>query len=246
MISAIRSEFRKLLTVRSTYTIVVASLAIVVLFAGLIQGYQAKTHDLLDPNLLASQSTSALVFVGLILAFAGLLLMGHEYRYTTIVYTLTSSNRRLKSLAAKFFVVTVFAIVTSLIVAFFSPLCTIIGAHLHGYTISPQTFNYWSVIWRGAFVGWGYALYAFILVTIMRNQIGAIVTFLLVPLIGENILMLLLKNNSKYLPFTALQSVADPTIVKGATVGSGAVIVLVYIGVGLLVSAVLFSRRDAN
>jgi ABC-type transport system involved in multi-copper enzyme maturation permease subunit len=246
MISAIRSEFRKLLTVRSTYTIVAASLAIVVLFAGLIQGYQAKAHDLLNPNLLASQSTSALVFVGLILAFAGLLLMGHEYRYTTIMYTLTSSNRRLKSLAAKFFVVTVFAVVTSLLVAFFSPLCTIIGAHLHGYTISPQSFDYWAVIWRCAFVGWGYALYAFILVTIMRNQIGAIVTFLLVPLIGENILMLLLKNNTKYLPFTALQSVADPSLVKGSTVSGGAITVLIYIGVGLLVSAILFSRRDAN
>jgi len=247
MLAALRSEFRKLLSVRSTYFIVGASLLIVAFFAGFIEGVRNNPASLQRPDLLMSESTNAIVFVGLILAFAGLLLVGHEYRYSTIMYTLTSSNRRYKTLVAKLLVVSTFAIVTSLIVTFFSPLCTIIGAHLQGNTVGPQVFNYWSVVWRCVFCGWGYAVYAFLLITILRNQVGAIVTFLLIPLIGENILGQLLKNNMKYLPFNAVQSVASPTgLGNHTTSGHEAIVVLVYVAIGLAISAILFVRRDAN
>lgn len=247
MIADLKAEFRKLLTVRSTYFIVGATLLIVMLFAGFISGFRAIPADLHSPSLLADQSTNAVVFVGLILAFAGLLLMGHEYRYNTIMYTLTAANRRYKVLLAKLIAISVFALATSLIVTFFSPLCTIIGTHLHGYTISPQVYDYWSILWRCLLCGLGYALYAFILIAILRNQVGAIVTFLLFPLIGENILGLLLKNNVKYLPFTAVQSVAVPHNLGNHTdSGHEALVVLAYVVVGLIVSAVLFIRRDAN
>jgi ABC-type transport system involved in multi-copper enzyme maturation permease subunit len=248
MIPALKAEFRKLVTVRSTYGIIAAALVIVALFAGFGEGFRGSTQYLLNtPDLLASESRSAIVFVGLVLAFAGLLLMGHEYRYTTIMYTLTTQNRRYKVLLAKLVAISTFALATTLLVTFFSPLCTIIGAHLHGHQIGPQTFDYWSVIWRCLFCGWGYALYAFMLAAIMRNQIGAIVTFLLVPLVGENILTLLLKNNAKYLPFTALQSVVQPSgLGNHTTVTQASVAVLAYVAVGLLASFVLFWKRDAN
>jgi ABC-2 type transport system permease protein len=248
MIPAIKSEFRKLLTVRSTYFIVAISLAITAFFAGYIQGYLTKPAELAaNPHMLQSQSTGAIIFVGLILAFAGLLLAGHEYRYNTIMYTLTTSNRRLKVLGAKFLVITVYAVVTSVLVMFFSPLCAIIGVHLAGHTLPPQTFHVWDLLWRCAFTGWGYAMYAFVLIMILRNQIGAIVTFLMVPLIGENILALLLKHNSKYLPFTALQSVAEPGGMGNSTTSSqAATTVLIYVAVTFTVGAILFIRRDAN
>jgi ABC-type transport system involved in multi-copper enzyme maturation permease subunit len=246
MIAAIRAEFRKLLTIRSTYFIVLISLVLVGFFAGFIEGFRNDPASLHASGLLASESTSAITFVGLILAFAGLLLMGHEYRYNTIMYTLTAPNRRIKVIVAKFFVVSVFAIITSLLVAFFSPLCTIVGAHLHGHIIGPQVFNYWNIIWRCLFCGWGYAMYALILITIIRSQVGAIVTFLLIPLIGEGILRALLKENSKYLPFMSLQGVAEPSIVKGVSIAHDATTVLVYVALGLVVGTVLFVRRDAN
>jgi len=247
MIPVLKSEFRKLLTVRSTYVIVGLSLLITAFFAGFIEGFQARPEALLRPDLLASESTNALVFVGLILAFAGLLLVGHEYRYNTIMYSLTSSNRRLKVLAAKVVCISVFAAITSLIVMFFAPFTTIAGAALHGNHIGAQDYNVWSLLWRCWFCGWGYAMYALILVAIMRNQIGAIVTFLLTPLIGENILGLLLKHNVIYLPFTAVQAVAQPTgLGNHTTSGHEALVVLTYVAVGLVASAALFVRRDAN
>jgi len=250
MLASLRSEFRKLLTVRSTYVIFVICLAIVGLFAGYGDGFKGAAATLNNPGLLMEDSANAIVFVGLILAFAGLLLLGHEYRYNTIMYTLTSSPSRARSLLAKVLVVSVFAGVASLIMAFWSPLCVILGAHLHGHHLAAQHFDYWSVIWRCMFVGWGYAMYAFILIAILRNQIGAIVTFLLVPLIGETILGQIFKNTSKYYPFTSLQTVVMQHAEKGSVAvlspNKSALVALAYIAVGLLISFILFVRRDAN
>jgi ABC-2 type transport system permease protein len=248
MISILKSEFRKLLTVRSTYAILGISLALVVFFAGFIEGFRGNATSLAsNPDLLRSESSGAIVFVGFILAFAGLLLVGHEYRYNTIMYSLTTANNRLKVFVSKVIVAATFAAVTSLIVTFFSPLCTIVGAALHGYHIGPQHFDYFAVIWHCVACGVAYAMYAFILIAIMRNQIGAIVTFLLVPLIGENILAALLKDNVKYLPFTAAQGIAAPTDLGNHTTSLHQLgVVAVYVAVGMLVSAVLFVRRDAN
>jgi ABC-type transport system involved in multi-copper enzyme maturation permease subunit len=248
MIPALKSEFRKLLTLRSTYFIIAICMAMVAFFAGYIEGFKATPESLQkNAGLLASESTNAIVFAGFILAFAGLLLMGHEYRYNTIMYSLTSANRRIKVLIAKFVAVTVFVAAVSLLLMFFSPLCTILGAALHGHHIAPQVYDYSSLIWRCLFCGWGYSMYAFLLVVIMRNQIGAIVTFLAFPMIGENILGLLLKGNTKYLPFNAVQTIAAPMdLGNHASSGRAALTVSVYVAVGLVVGAILFVRRDAN
>lgn len=246
MLMSLKSEFRKLLTIRSTYGIVVAAVLICA-FLAIDSVHVDPRPALQDPDLLARSATNTIVFVGFLLAFPGLLLMGNEYRYGTIMYTLTSSNSRIKSLLAKFITVSVFAIVTSLAVSLLAPLCMILGAHLFGVSIGPQVFDYSSIIWRCAFSGWAYAMYGLILAIILRSQIGSIVTFLLVPLVGENLLMSLLRYDGKYLPFTALQSVARPANLGSQTTSlHEAVVVLVYMAVGLVVSLVLFESRDAN
>ena len=251
MIAALKSEFRKLLTVRSTYFIVLITLGIVALFAGFGNGYQADPQHLSNPGLLVSESANGILFVGIILALVGLLLLAHEYRYNTILYTITSSNSRAKSLLAKIIAVTVFAVIASVMVTFFSPLCTIIGTHLAGKHMVAQTFPVWHVLWQCLCVGLGYAMYAFIITAIVRSQVGAIVTFLLVPLIGEHIIMAIFSSSYKYLPFNNLQAVVNSDLLRGeatskistahsvATAG-------IYIVVGLVVSFILFARRDAN
>jgi ABC-2 type transport system permease protein len=247
MLDSLKSEFRKLFTVRSTYAIFFISLLLVALFAGFGDGFRGSAASLQRPDLLMSESSSAIMFVGLILAFAGLLLVGHEYRYITIMYTLTANNRRLKVLLSKFLTISIFAILTGIIVSACSPLFTIIGAHLHGNHLGAQHFDYWSTLWHCAFVGWGYAMYAFILVFIMRNQVGSIVTFLLIPLIGENIISHIFTKSANYMPFTMLQAVATPQhLGNNTTTAHAATVSLVYVVVGLLVAAILFLKRDAN
>jgi ABC-type transport system involved in multi-copper enzyme maturation permease subunit len=247
MIDSIRAEWRKLLTVRSTYAILLICVAIVCLFAGYGDGVKATAANLHDPNWLAHESYSAIIFVGLILALVGLLLFGHEYRYNSIMYTLTASNSRLKSLLAKFIVITKFSVLVSVLFALLSPLVSLVAIHLSGKTLGPQTFDVWQVLWHCAFVGWGYAMFAFILVAIIRSQVGSIVAFLMIPLIGENIIANIFKSTAQYMPFMSLQSVA-PTMLgpQSASLQHYVAVSLTYIVVGLAASAVLFKHRDAN
>lgn len=247
MIASIRAELRKILTVRSTYFILLICLAIIGLFAGYGDGFKASPQLIRDPNWLAHESYSAIIFVGLLAALVGLLSFGHEYRYNTIMYTLTASNSRLKSLWAKMLVVTLFSLVASVLFALFSPLCSYIGIQLSGNTLGPQVFPVWDVLWRCMFVGWGYAMFAFILVAIIRSQVGAIVAYLMIPLIGENILANVFKSTQGYLPFMSLQSVV-PTLStpQSQSLSHYVTVTLVYIGIGLVVSSLLFMRRDAN
>lgn len=250
MIPALKAEFRKLLTVRSTYFIVIVSFAIVALVAGYGNGWRAATQQLNNPGLLANEAANSMLFVGIILALAGLLLLANEYRYNTILYTLTSTNNRAKSLLAKLLTITVFAIVVCVCITFFTPICTIVGAHLAGKNLVPQTFPIWQVVRQCLFVGWGYAMYAFILTAIIRSQVGSIVTFLLVPLIGEHIIIAIFKSSGNYLPFNNLQAVVNSVLEKGnqssISVAHGATVACIYIAVGLVASFILFSRRDAN
>lgn len=244
MIATLKSEFRKLLTVRSTYFNLLACILLVMFVAGFVQGMHTDKTISLDATTLMHESYGAITVVGFVLAFVGLLLVGHEYRYSTIMYSLVATNRRLKVLAAKFVVVSIFAAIASVVLSLFAPLCFTVGLHLNHINLPPQHFDYWSVIWRTAVCGWGYSMYAFVLVVILRNQIGAIVTFLLVPLIGEGILGQLLKENAKYLPFTGLQTVVGTG--GGLSLPSAVLVVLAYVAAGLLVGFVLFEKRDAN
>lgn len=249
MISSLNAELKKLLTVRSTYLIVLIALLIAALFAGYGDGFKADLGRLQSPGYLVSESSNAVLFDGIILALAGLLLLAHEYRYNTILYTITSSNSRIKTLLAKTVVVSMYALVVTAVLTFFSPLCAIVGTHLAHKDMAAQIYPAWTVLGKCLFVGWGYAMFGFILTAIIRSQVGSIVTFLLIPLIGEHIIGAIFSSSIKYLPFTSLQSVVDtemPKVSSSISLTHNVVTSCVYVGVGLLVSFILFARRDAN
>jgi len=249
MMSSLKAEFRKLLSVRSTYYIVLITLAIVLLVTGWGNGVKADVATLHNPNFLTNEATNAVFIGGIIIAVVGLLIVGHEYRYNTILYTLTSSNSRSKSLLAKFIAITVFALVTITAVLFFAPLCTIVGTHIAGKHLVSQNFPVWAILREDLFVGWGYMMYALIIATIIRSQVGSIVTFLLIPLVGEHVIESIFKSSTNYMPFNSLQSVANNLLTNaGSPVSTShnVVVACTYIAVGALVSFVLFARRDAN
>ena len=90
MFASLKAELRKLLTVRSTYIITALAFALVTFYAFYIEGFKADAARLHNPGLLASEVTGAVMTVAIFGALIGVLLMAHEYRYSTIVYTLTS------------------------------------------------------------------------------------------------------------------------------------------------------------
>lgn len=247
MFAALKSEFRKLITVRSTYVIVGIATLLVVFFAFYTEGIRVTPAALANPHLLANEAKQAVLSVGLLGALVGVLLVTHEYRYNTIMYTLTASNSRTKSLLAKLLVVSGFAITFSLFMGVLSPVLTLVGVHVKGLVLIPQNIPFGSLFWQVLFVGWGYAMLAFIFAVIVRIQVGAVSTMFLVPAMAEPLIGLLLKQNAIYLPYNALQGVVQANESLGHISPIHAVgVVMVYLVAGWFISWQLFLRRDAS
>lgn len=249
MRAAFKAELRKLLSVRSTYVILGLSLLLTVFFAFFVAGWQAKSVDLARHSLIAEQVTSAVQPLSLLFGLAAILLVTHEYRYNTIVYTLTANRSRTKVLLAKYLTVSVFGIVAALFFGTLSPLATALGIHLHHLHVSSQSIPLLSLFWRVLFAGWGYVSLAFILAVIIRVQVGAIASMFLIPSTLENLLGLLLKTKQAYLPFTSLSILLDVGSHEhhlAISYARAAVVASIYIVVGWLIALILFLRRDAS
>lgn len=254
MISSIRAEFRKLFTVRSTYLIAGFVFLMVLFFAFYIEGIKANPESLASPTKLSTSATSALLATSALISLVGLLLMAHEYRYNTIMFTLTSSNSRSKSLLAKIISVSIFAVFMSLIIGVLSPTLTYLGILAGGHMLADQVIPVWDLLWRCLFYGWGYSMAALLLANLIRNQVGAIAAIFIIPVAVEGLLSLLLKSNAVYLPFTALSQVVmqsgggqqGPPIGNSLSPGKGALVFGIYLLIGWIVAWVLFLRRDAN
>jgi ABC-2 type transport system permease protein len=247
MIASLKAEFLKLFTVRSTYIIVGLAFLLEMFFAFYATGWRAMPTQLAEPHYLMSQVTSALNVLMLLAAIVAILLITHEYRYNTIMHTLTSNTSRTKVLLSKLLALSCFAIVFALVFGFLSPALTILAVKLHGHSLSHQIFTWGNILWRTMFYGWGVVMLAAILAFIVRIQVGALVAFFIIPSTVENIAGILLKKNQVYLPFSALNTLVDTfpgenhiSYIRGATIA------LIYIIVGWIIAWILFLRRDAN
>lgn len=252
MMPTLRSEFKKLLTVRSTYIITALVTAFVIFITFYVIGWRMNAHDLHDPNQLASTITGALSLT-VFGAIVAILLMTHEYRYNTIMYTLTSSNSRSKVLLSKFIVVSVYALLLSVLIGVLSPLMTYLGVHANGHTLVPQTLHYGDLIWRSLFYGWGFSMAGLLFALLSRNQVASIAALFVIPDFIEQLLGLLLKHNTVYLPFSSLSQVLNAGSGNGRvdtsstlSPGKAAGVFCIYLAVGWAVSWYLFLRRDAT
>ncbi len=246
MFASFKSEIRKLLTVRSTYIFLGLAVLFTLFFAGYIEGYKLIGPELQNPHLLTADVIGALTNLPMVfVALVAILLMAHEYRHNLIMYTLTSSNSRTKVLVSKILAVTLFALGATVLIGVLSPVASYWGVHLHGHTLVPQIIDYHSLVWRALFNGWAFVMLGLLLATIIRNQVGAIVSLLIVGPV-EALLGLLLKNNVVYLPFTALNSVLQAPMHGALSYGHAALVVGAWLTAGWIVAWILFLRRDAN
>jgi ABC-type transport system involved in multi-copper enzyme maturation permease subunit len=248
MISEIKGELKKLLTVRSTYFIFGFCLVLLVFFGFYVSGWRINHLDRLNPNTLANQVSNAVSTVSVFAALVAVLLVSHEYRYNTIMHTLTLSNSRTKVLVSKVLVISVFALLFALFFGVLSPIVTSLGIHAHHIKIVPQTFHYTNLLWRCLFYGWGYSMAGLLIAALIRNQVGAIITLFIAPGVVEGLLSLLLKNNTVYLPFSSLSTVIGQGMNFHNTITPfhAALVFICYLVVGWIASWVLFLRRDAN
>jgi ABC-type transport system involved in multi-copper enzyme maturation permease subunit len=264
MIPAIRAEFRKLFTVRSTYVISLLFLALGAFFAFYGYGMQSSQHLNDSSNPVSGLFVQgSLTMIGNILSVAaaliGLLLLAHEYRYNTIIYTLTSNNSRNKVLTAKILAILAYVFVYSIVSTAILLAMVFAGVAAAGHVMPVQDINYLTFFAKSVFFCEAFALAGLLFIALIRNQIGAIAALLILPNTIEGLLSLLLKSNVAYLPFTALQQVVQPATLAGAVAANpnhpdvisisparGAVIFLCWLVVGWIIAWILFLRRDAN
>jgi ABC-2 type transport system permease protein len=247
----LRAEFRKLFTLRSTYAIPILALAVSAALAFYLAGWYATPRELHDPGFLAAQVASPLGIVAVFATLLGILLMTHEYRYNTITYTLMFANSRGKVLLAKIVVVTAFAVAFTVTVDVLSLVAGYLGARVvRGHPLVPQTIEVGDLLWRTLVFGWGYAIAGLVIATLIRHQVGTIVTVFLLFGPVEGILDAILGHNALYLPFTALGNVLKSktinTVLLPVSPERAAVAFAADIAIGWIVAWMLFLRRDAS
>jgi len=250
MIASLKSELQKIWTVRSTYAVLLFSFILMGIFAFWVEGFKAGdgSKALIDPTKLAGLLSDAITNLAFWGGFVGILSMTHEYRYNTIMYTLTASRSRSKSLLAKILAVSIFAVLFAIFVSVFATALMYLGLTVKGLTLSHQTIPA-DLIWRVLFEGWASSMLGLLLAVLIRVQVGAIAAFFVIPVAIEPLAGLILKDNRIYLPFLALQQV---THLEGGAAGRvlshgrAALVVGVYLVIGWIVAWILFLRRDAS
>lgn len=258
MINALKSDLRKLLTIRSTY---IMSAIAVLLTSGIsfyFEGYKGNSGSpaaTLGSNALEVIISTTAGFSVVFITIVAILSVAHEYRYNTIMYTLTSNASRTKALASKCMVLTAYAVIFGLITCALAIGSYMIGLSLRDVSLPAQDFDILTQIGRISAYFAGYALVGLLLATLIRNLVGAIVIFLIAPSTIESLLsVFILKDNGVYLPFRSLDNIVgistvdNPGGVLGSTVSPATSIAVaaIYIIIALLVTWVLYLRRDSN
>lgn len=244
MISELKAEFRKLLSVRSTYLLTVIGLLLGTFISFWIFGYKDVQKAGMSPDVLASSILNVVSIMSLFLSFLAVLLVGHEYRYNLITYTLTSARRRTNVFFAKLLATNLLAIGITALMAVASVGLFYLGQHMAHVAAIHQTVNVTEILWRSLATIIASITFAFIITMLLRSLIGAIALVLVLPTTVETLLGLLLKENTKYLPYTALGNLTS-TGSPISYIFSIKVALCYAVGLGL-VAYLLFLRRDAN
>ncbi len=251
MKSELKAEFKKVFSVRSTYIMSAIALLLVMFFGFFIVGMHTERFNTLSPTFLDSEISGAISIVTFFVGLVGILLVTHEYRYNTIMYSLSETNSRSKVFYSKILIISAYSLLFTAVIAVLAPLMIFLGVHAHGIKLVPQTFYYRDLVWRCLFYGWGYAMIAVMLAYIIRNQIATIVTLLIGPTLVDGLLSIWLKKNIVYLPFDSLQNVLGSgrnnlANAQGSiTPFHSLLVVMAYLIVGWIIAWYLFLKKDA-
>ncbi len=210
MLDALRFEWMRLRTLRSTYWLIGMGLLITTGVA-LLLGIAARNEPL-DPQILTTAvnggASFGLPFLAVFMAIIGIFACGHEYRHGTIQPTLTSLPQRSTLIVAKLLVVVAATVAVTIV-----SMAINIGIVFAVWGEAPGLFE--DPVGTALV---GYAIYTLIYVLVgfglgllFRGVPSALVVIFLMPLIIESLIMGLafipaldwLVPVIKFLPFTA-------------------------------------------
>jgi ABC-type transport system involved in multi-copper enzyme maturation permease subunit len=251
---ALRSEFTKIRSVRSTYWTLLAMFVVVVGF-GALASWGAGSHGQHGPYFDPTRQSLAGLYIGqLIIGVLGVLVISSEYSTGMIRSTLTTNPHRGVMIAAKGVVFTVVALVTSLVTsftAFFLGQALMSSDHISTTIGSPEVLR---AVVGGALFLTACGVLAFGLGLLIRHSaggIGAMVGLLFVVTILVNFLPQSWQNHvDKWVPALAGGQLwmAGPQA-PGNTPMFGPwpsfAILCGYAAVTVAAAVILFRRRDA-
>src|SRR3954452_23299190 len=270
MIEALRYEWVRIRTIRSTIWLSVIALVFGIGLSFLVAMGTSFSFDAgsgpgggdlagIGPGVVTQFATMGVpYFVAYILAMIGVFAWGHEYRHGMIRATLTALNSRTSSWVAKFVVVGLWVVLVGVL--------TMLGSLLAGLVwLADDPVRLVTGATAGAMVR---TLVYTVLLTwiaaaftaLTRNQTAALVLLFLWPLAVENVITLVFQlvpalrphaDLTRFLPFNAGSRIVNqfdkahsvfgqPLSLVGALVIFGVLTV-----VGMAVSLTLFHRRDA-
>ena len=216
MTAALAYEWRRLTTLRSTWWLIIIGSVVTLGLALLIGLAIASGGDVSEGNdfvlgAIATQGAAIGVtplLVAYVMALMGVFCFGHEYRHGMIRATLTAVPSRVAIFSAK-------TVITGLAAFVVGGVTTLIGvfvalglvSELHADADVIRELVLGTAIYTGLFALVGLALAA-----MFRNQVAALITVLLTPLVLENVVRAILivppafddiEHLARYLPFDA-------------------------------------------
>jgi hypothetical protein len=254
---ALRSEWTKIRSVKSTVWTLAAAIVIAVGISALGNWGQAnhttETAAELAHKDLVQRTMFGIVLGQLVMVVFGALAVTSEYSTGMIRTSLTAQPRRLNVYLAKLVVTTLVAFVVGEIISFAS---FFVGAHFwaaKGVTLNLSTHGALQAVFGGGLYLVGAALLAFGIGAALRHTAGTItlgVALLFVVNIMVNFMPTSWQQNmDKWLPYNAgsqvwaTQHTADVGTAFGAWAGFG--VYMAYAAIALLAGLWVFQRRDA-
>jgi len=239
--NAIRAEWIKLRSVRSTLILLAAGGVMTVLFAVLIANDisdEGRTFHLTD---ISAGATIAVYLFGTL----GVQIIGQEYRFNTIRPTFSANPNRLQVLAAKIVVVSV---TVAIVAVAMQLVATLIGtAMLDPFTVDGVDQR---AILGTALFAIGWAMIGVGIGAILRQPVAGIVILLVEGAVVEGIVGSLFSWTTKWLPFAngsqmmVRNDSSNEDFVLRSPLGGG-IYFFVVAAVILALGAYLANRRDA-
>ena len=258
MTDALRFEWVRLRSLRSTYWLIGLALVLNAAIAFLVAyatRHETPVRDVVVAAVTGGGANTPVPLAVVLLAVLGVFASGHEYRYGTIQPTLTTVPQRIRLFTAKVLVVAGAALVVTaasiginiaVTLPFWERAPSLSDVTVPGYLLL-------AVLWAVLGVALG---------QLLRGVPGALVVILVTPMIVEQLIFRLqfvpvldwLAPVVKFLPFTAgMQLVSAAGEASGGSADEvdlfsrwpSAAVFLVFVAAVLAAAGTLFRRRDA-
>lgn len=244
MIAQTKAELLKIRSTRTTVGLVLGMLALILLFT-LLTGLLSH-----PPGLMGRQNQRQLFSIGSIAgvfaALAGVLLVTSEYRHGTIRPTILFNPARSHVLGAKIIAGTLAGLAFGILGEALGWLIGWVVLDGRGITIVLSSGDVLLLALGGLA---GTALWGAIgatLGTIIRNQVGGVITLLAWGFVVDSLLFGLVPSVGRFMPTRAADAITGLKTQHLLSPGAGAVVLIAWAAVLAATGITLTARRDIN